>query len=291
MTTIRFRKLHPFFVAEVSAIDLRQVHDRETLDALRAGIDEYGVLVFRNQPFENDEQITFAQRFGGALHAKPSLIKRPLGNSAFRDISNLDENGDILKADDRRRMYPLANRLWHTDTSYRNPAGLYSMLSARQIPPVGGDTDYADMRAAHDALDAPTRALLEKLRAFHSLAYSRELLGFEFSQAEKDELKGAVQPLLRTNPHTGRRSLYIASHASHIIDWPVPEGRLLLGDLMAHATQSQFVYRHVWRNGDLVIWDNLATMHRGRPFDDKQYPRELRRVTTLETSPPESATA
>jgi alpha-ketoglutarate-dependent 2,4-dichlorophenoxyacetate dioxygenase len=163
------------------------------------------------------------------------------------------------------------------------------MLSARVVPPVRADTEFADMRAAYDALDHETKARIEGLRAHHSIAYSRQTLGFEFSEKELDKLRGAVHPLVRTNPRTGRRALYLASHASRIIDWPLPEGRLLLRDLIEHATQPQFVYRHIWRERDLVIWDNLATMHRARPFDDARHRRELRRVTTLDLPVPAMA--
>jgi alpha-ketoglutarate-dependent 2,4-dichlorophenoxyacetate dioxygenase len=286
--TLTFRKLHPLFVAEVGAIDLRRVHDRPTLAEIRAGMDEFAVLVFRDQLFSDEEQLAFAQRFDGALHTNTGaavLGRNRFGNEALADISNLDERGEILKSDDRRRVYALGNRLWHTDASFQDPPGRYSMLSARVLPPAGADTEFADMRAAYDALDPQTKAELEGLRAHHSIAYSRQTLGFEFSREEEEKLKGAVHPLVRTNRRTGRRSLYLASHASCIIDWPVPEGRLLLRDLIEHATHPQFVYRHAWRVGDLVIWDNLATMHRARAFDDRQYRRELRRVTTLDIEP------
>jgi alpha-ketoglutarate-dependent 2,4-dichlorophenoxyacetate dioxygenase len=282
---LTFRKLHPLFVAEASEIDLRRVEDRATLDAIRAGMDEFGVLVFRNQPFADAEQLAFAQRFDGVLHANTGaavLGKNRFGNEALTDISNIDESGAILKSDDRRRAYALGNRLWHTDASFQDPPGRYSMLSARVLPPAGADTEFADMRSGYDALSADVRAQIENLRAHHSIAYSRQTLGFEFSKDEEDRLRGAVHPLVRTNPRTGRRSLYLASHASRIIDWPVPEGRLLLRELIEHATQPQFVYRHAWRPGDLVIWDNGATMHRARPFDDSKHRRELRRVTTLD---------
>ena len=287
--TVTFHKLHPHFVAEVGSLDLRRVHDRHTLEEIRAGMDEYGVLVFRDQPFTDPEQLAFAQRFDGALHVNTGaavLGRNRFGNEALTDISNLDENSEILRADDRRRVYALGNRLWHTDASFQDPAGRYSMLSARVVPPAGADTEFADMRAAYDALEAAMKAQLEGLRAHHSIAYSRQTLGFEFSGQEEEKLKGAVHPLLRTNPRTGRRSLYLASHASRIIDWPIPEGRLLLRELMEHAAQPQFVYRHAWRPGDLVIWDNLATMHRARPFDDARQRRELRRVTTLDIDTP-----
>jgi alpha-ketoglutarate-dependent 2,4-dichlorophenoxyacetate dioxygenase len=156
------------------------------------------------------------------------------------------------------------------------------MLHARVLPPVDADTEFADMRAAYDELDEATKATLEGLKVHHSIAYSRMTLGFEFSEEEQAKLKGAVHPLVRANPRTGRRSLYLASHASHVVGWPVPDGRLLLRDLIEHATQPRFVYRHSWRAADLVIWDNLATMHRARPFDDSAHRRELRRVTTLD---------
>jgi alpha-ketoglutarate-dependent 2,4-dichlorophenoxyacetate dioxygenase len=291
---LQFRRLHPTFVAEVSPVDLRQVHDAETLAEIRAGMDTYALLVFRDQPFADDQQIAFAQRLDGQLHTKTgtaALGMNRLGNDALADISNLDEQGDISPADNRRRAYGLGNRLWHTDASFQDPAGRYSMLSAKVIPPVGADTEYADMRAAYDTLPAETKARLEGLRVHHSIAYSRQMLGFEFSPEEAGRLEGAVHPLVRGIPRSHRRSLYLASHASRIIDWPLPEGRLLLRDLIEHATQPQFVYRHRWAVGDLVIWDNRATMHRARPFDDMLHRRELRRVTTLDIEPAAVPTA
>jgi len=276
-------------VAEVSPVDLRRVHDPETLGQIRAGMDEYAVLVFRDQPFADDEQLAFAQRLDGVLHTKlgiSALQKNRLGNEALGDISNLDESGEIMRSDNRRRMYGLGNRLWHTDASFQDPPGRYSMLSAKVVPPVDADTEFADTRAAYDALPEEEKRRVEGLRVHHSIAYSRQTLGFEFSQGEQDALQGAIHPLVRTIPRSLRRSLYVASHASGIIDWPVPEGRLLLRDLIEHATQAEFVYRHSWRVGDLVIWDNRATMHRARPFDDTKYRRELRRVTTLDIEQP-----
>ena len=286
---LTFRKLHSHFAAEVSPVDLRRVHDPATLAAIRGGMDEYAVLVFREQPFTDGEQLDFAQRLDGVLHTKlgiSALQKNRLGNEALGDISNLDENGEIMKSDNRRRMYGLGNRLWHTDASFQDPAGRYSMLSAKVVPPVDADTEYADMRAAYDALPEEEKARLEGLRVHHSIAYSRQTLGFEFSETEQDALKGAIHPLVRTIPRSKRRSLYVASHASRIIDWPVPEGRLLLRDLIEHATRPEFVYRHQWHVGDLVIWDNRATMHRARAFDDAKHRRELRRVTTLDVEQP-----
>jgi alpha-ketoglutarate-dependent 2,4-dichlorophenoxyacetate dioxygenase len=190
-----------------------------------------------------------------------------------------------MKSEDRRRAYGLGNRLWHTDASFQDPPGRYSMLSAKVVPPIGADTEYADMRAAYDALPDTEKARLEGLHAHHSIAYSRQTLGFEFSAKEEEVLRGAVHPLVRTIPRSNRRSLYLASHASRIVEWPVPEGRLLLRDLIEHATQPQFVYSHRWTRHDLVMWDNRATMHRVRRFDDLNIVRDMRRTTTRSDGP------
>ena len=290
--TLKFRKLHPHFVAEASPIDLRGAHGEEILTRIRSGMDRYAVLVFRDQAFTDEEQIAFARRFDGELHRKTGasvLAKNRLGDEALTDISNVGADGRLLEAANRRRQYSLANRLWHTDASFQDPPGRYSMLMARVVPPVAADTELADVRAAYDALPDGTKSELEGLRVHHSIAYSRQTLGFEFSEEELQRLKGAVHPLVRTFPATGRRSLYLASHASRIVGWPLPDGRLLLRDLMEHATQPEFVYRHSWRAGDFLIYDNRATMHRARPFADTVHRRELRRVTTLDVDPPTRA--
>ena len=235
---LTFEKLHPHFAAEVGPIDLRRVHDAKTLAEIRAGMDEYAVLVFRDQLFADDEQIAFAQRLDGECTPEgvSALKKNRLGNEALGDISNVDENGDLLQSDDRRRMYGLGNRLWHTDASFQDPPGRYSMLSARIIPPVDADTEFADTRAAYDALPASMKATIEGLRVHHSIAHSRRTLGFEFSKEEDEKLVGAVHPLARTIPRSiGDRSTWPPTpRRSH---WPVPEGRLLLHELIEHATQ------------------------------------------------------
>jgi alpha-ketoglutarate-dependent 2,4-dichlorophenoxyacetate dioxygenase len=282
---VKFRKLHPTFVAEAGGVELRTVHDRATLDEIRAGMDEYAILVFHDQPFTDEEQIAFAQRLDGQLHTRTgsaAIGANRLADEAVSDISNVGDDGTLLKPGDRRRAYVLGNRLWHTDASFVDPPGRYSILSAKVIPPVPADTEYADMRTAYDTLPAGMKAQLEGLRAHHSVTHSRWMLGFEFSEAEHARLPGAIHPVVRTLPRSGRKSLYVAAHASRIVDWPIPEGRLLIHELMEHATRPERVYRHRWRVGDLVIWDNRATMHRACPFDDQQHRRELRRVTTLD---------
>ena len=286
---LAFKSMHPQFVAEASAIDLRRPLDTATVTQIQAAMDEHAVIVFRNQPFTNDEQLEFAQRLDGTVNVK-SASTITLGNTRFRaglsDVSNVNEHGQTWAANDRRRMSRMTNRLWHTDASFLNPSGRYSMLSGRVIPPVSADTEFADMRAAYDGLDAAMKAKLEGLQVFHSFLHSKRILGFEVPDAAQEELQGAVHPLVRTIPRSQRRSLYLAAHASHIVGWPVPEGRLLILELIEHATQPQFVYRHAWREGDLVIWDNRATMHRGRPYDDTKYRRELVRATTLDIERP-----
>jgi alpha-ketoglutarate-dependent 2,4-dichlorophenoxyacetate dioxygenase len=284
---LTYRTLHPNFAAEVSPVDLRRADDRERLDEIRVGMDRHGVLVFRDQPFTDDEHIEFAQRLDGRLHTRTgsaALGKNRLGDEAVSDISNIGPDGELLQREDRRRAYVLGNRLWHTDASFVDPPGRYSMLSAKVIPAVAADTEFADLRSAYQALPAETKAKLEGLRAHHSITHSRWMLGFEFSEDEHERLKGAVHPIVRTLPRSGQKTLYLAAHASRVVDWPVPEGRLLLHDLIEHATQRQFVYRHAWRVGDLVIWDNRCTMHRACPFDDMTHRRELRRVTTLDVA-------
>jgi alpha-ketoglutarate-dependent 2,4-dichlorophenoxyacetate dioxygenase len=282
---VAFRRLHPSFFAEAGPIALRETFDEETLAAIRAGMDEHAVLVFNDQAFTDQEQIAFAQRLDGKLHAKTGarvVAQNRFGNEALTDISNVGANGEILAADDRRREYSLGNRLWHTDASFEDPPGRYSMLHARVIPKQRADTEFADMRAAWDALDQMMKTRIEGLRVHHSIAYSRQVLGFEFSAEEAAKLPGAVHPLVRTIPRSGRRALYLASHANRIEGMGVPDGRLLLRELTEHATQPAFVHRHRWRVGDLVIWDNRCTMHRATPFDDSAERRELRRVTTLD---------
>jgi alpha-ketoglutarate-dependent 2,4-dichlorophenoxyacetate dioxygenase len=282
---VPFRRLHSSFFAEAGPIALRGTFDDATLAAIRAAMDEHAVLVFHDQAFTDGEQIAFAQRLDGKLHAKTGarvVAQNRFGNEALTDISNVGANGQILAADDRRREYSLGNRLWHTDASFEDPPGRYSMLHARVIPSQHADTEFADMRAAWDALDPKMKSRIEGLRVHHSIAYSRQVLGFEFSAEEAAKLPGAVHPLVRTLPRSGRRSLYLASHATRIEGMGVPDGRLLLRELTEHATQPAFVHRHRWRVGDLVIWDNRCTMHRATPFDDSSERRELRRVTTLD---------
>lgn len=285
MSTLNLESLHPTFAAKATGIALRDLTDADTLAAIRAAMDQYAVLVFPDQDLDDASHLAFAKALDGEIHAKTGsrvVAKSRLGDEALTDISNLGNDGEVLALDDRRRLYSLANRLWHTDASFENPPGRYSMLYAYVVPPVRADTQYADMRTAYDRLDGATKERIAGLVAHHSIAYSRQTLGFEFSEQEADILKGEWQPLVRDLPGQNRRSLYLASHISAIKEWPAPEARLLIKDLIEHATQADLVYTHAWSKNDLVIWDNRATMHRGKAFDDQQHQRELRRVTTLD---------
>jgi alpha-ketoglutarate-dependent 2,4-dichlorophenoxyacetate dioxygenase len=282
--TLSIKKIHPTFGGEACPIDLRKV-DENDLKAIRAAMDDYAVLVFRDQELTNEDQVEFARRLDGELNTKTgtnAMQRNRFGIDALSDISNLNAEGQLLDANDRRRLQSFANRLWHTDASFQDPPGRYSMLSARVVPPVAADTQFADMRAAYDALPEAKKATLVGLVAHHSIAHSRATLGFEFTEREMEMLEGAYHPLVRSSSETGRKSLYLASHASMIAGWPVPEGRMLLRELIEHATRPEFVFSHSWRVGDLVVWDNRTTMHRATSFDDKSYVRDMRRVTTLD---------
>ena len=279
---ISIRQVHPVFIGEVSGVDLRQPLSKADVAAIEAGMDRYAVLIFRDQTITDDQQMAFTQNFGEIENAKGGNITK---DNEYRlkkgmvDVSNLDKDGKPLPRDDRRRMFNLGNRLWHSDSSFRAKPAKYSILSARTVASQGGNTEFADMRAAYDTLDDATRAQIEDLVCEHSLMYSRGSMGFsDLTDDEKAMMKPVRQRLVRTHPVTGRKSLYLSSHAGAIVGWLVPESRDFLRDLNEHATQRELVYTHRWRQYDLVMWDNRQTMHRVRRFDETQ-PRDMRRTT------------
>jgi alpha-ketoglutarate-dependent 2,4-dichlorophenoxyacetate dioxygenase len=279
---VSIRQIHPVFAGEVSGVDLRQPLAKAEVAAIEAGMDRYAVLVFRGQDITDDQQMAFTQNFGAIENAKGGNITKADEyrlKQGMVDVSNLDKEGKPFARDDRRRMFNLGNRLWHSDSSFRAIPAKYSILSARTVASQGGNTEFADMRAAYDTLDDLTRATIEDLVCEHSLIYSRGSMGFtELTEAERAMMKPVRQRLVRTHPVTGRKSLYLSSHAGTIIGWPVPESRDFLRDLNEHATQRELVYIHRWRQYDLVVWDNRQTMHRVRRFDESQ-PRDMRRTT------------
>jgi alpha-ketoglutarate-dependent 2,4-dichlorophenoxyacetate dioxygenase len=273
------------FFGEISGVRLKDDVGQDVIEAIEVAMDRFAVCVLRDQFLTDDEQIRFSERLGELSYAlNPGRAKGQ--NARLRrelyDISNLDEGDGILAESDRRRILREGDRLWHTDRSFVTADTTYSLLSAREVPPVGGDTYFADMRASYDALPDAMKRKIADLRCEHSIWHSRCLAGAKMEDIRPDEIAGmpgATQPLARVHPRTGRKSLVLASHASHIIGWPVEDGRALLAELTAFATQERFVYAHHWSLGELVIWDNRCTMHRGSTYDDKAYRRDMRRTT------------
>jgi len=281
--SLSINPLHPTFAGEVSGIDCRGPLGADEVAAVEAGMDRYAVLVFRDQNISDEQQLAFTRHFGELeSYNTPGHIRKReesrLG-PGMADFSNLDRTGKIMSAEDRVWFFKLGDRLWHSDSSFRPVPAKYSLLSGRILPSWGANTEFADMRAAYDALDARTRAEVEDLVCLHSLIYSREAIGFtEMTPEEMAAFRPIRQRLVRTHPVTGRKSLFLASHAGAIEGWTVPEARMFLRDLTEFATQPQFVYSHEWRQFDLVMWDNRTTMHRARRFDRNEV-RDVRRTT------------
>jgi alpha-ketoglutarate-dependent 2,4-dichlorophenoxyacetate dioxygenase len=274
--------LHPVFGAEIAGVDLTRAVPAPVFDQIQTAFNRYAVLLFRNQRVTDEQQMAFSRMFG-PLETMPIYTnekRRRLRYAELSDISNLDPDGNVMAVDNPRRLYSLGNQLWHTDSSFKYIPARASLLSAREIPPEGGETEFADLRAAYDALPEDRRRELDGLVAEHSIFHSRSLHGFtDFNDEVRGELPPVPQLVVRTHPGSGRKSLYLASHASHIVGWPVDRGRRLIEALIEFATQPQFVYRHAWQVGDLVMWDDRCTMHRGRPYDETTYRRDMHRTT------------
>jgi alpha-ketoglutarate-dependent 2,4-dichlorophenoxyacetate dioxygenase len=279
---ISITDLTPGFVGEVAGIDITQRLTRTQVQELEAGMDRYAVLVFHDQKFTDEAQQAFSLNFGPLEATAGGNVTRPEDrrlSDGMADVSNLGADHKPLPRDDRRRLFNLGNRLWHSDSSFRPIPAKYSLLSGRIVVDRGGRTEFADMRAAYDALDTATKAEIEDLVCEHSLIYSRGTLGFtELSEDERRAFTPVRQLLVRTHPVTGRKSLYLSSHIGTIIGWPMPEARAFIRDLTEHATDPRFTYAHKWRQYDLVMWDNRTTMHRVRRFDETQV-RDVRRTT------------
>jgi alpha-ketoglutarate-dependent 2,4-dichlorophenoxyacetate dioxygenase len=286
--TLTIHQVGPCFAGEVDGIDLTSPLSSEDAAAVHAGMDEYAVLVFRGQNLNDDQQMSLTLALGAieqstnnSLRAKND-IRLP---ETFADVSNLDKNQHPFERDDRRRLFAIGNRLWHSDSSFKPTPAKYSILNARSTPSKGGNTEFADMRAAYDALDNEMKAEVADLICEHSQVFSRQQLGFtDFTDEERERFAPVRQTLVRVHPTTGRVSLYLASHAGAIVGWPMPEARSFLRDLVEHATQREFVHKHEWRVGDLVIWDNRQTMHRARPFPAEEA-RDMRRTTIVGDGP------
>jgi alpha-ketoglutarate-dependent 2,4-dichlorophenoxyacetate dioxygenase len=286
---ISFTPLHPVIGAECSGVDISQPLTQADAEAIDAGMDRYAVLVFRRpEPLTTEQQTAITLNFG-EQEAPYTQIQAAQGvrwtTPGLSDISNISPSGGLLDRDDRKRLSGLGNQMWHSDSSYKVIPARYSLLCAHVLPPEGGDTQFADMRAAYDMLDAKTKARIEDLVCEHSRIFSKGALGIPFTEKELRDFAPVRQRLVRTHRKTGRKSLYLSSHAGRIVGWPPPEAQILLRELTEHATQREFVYTHKWRVGDLVMWDNRTTMHRARRYDDMLYPRDLRRTTVTDGVP------
>ena len=286
--SIAIRQVHPVFVGEVSGVDISKPLSRDEVTAIDEGMVRYAILVFHDQKITDEQQMAFTVNFGTLEDARGGNVTRPEDRRlqvGMNDVSNLGKDGRPLERDSRVQLFNLGNMLWHSDSSFRPIPAKYSLLSARLVNPIGGNTEYADMRAAYDALDAQTKTLIENLVCEHSLMHSRGSLGLvDYTEEEKVMFRPVRQRLVRTHPVTGRKSLYLSSHAGAIVGMPTPEARILLRDLTEHATQPQFVYVHRWRPWDFVMWDNRRTMHRVRRYD-QSHPRDMRRTTLAGDAP------
>jgi alpha-ketoglutarate-dependent 2,4-dichlorophenoxyacetate dioxygenase len=285
---VSIRQLHRHFVGEVSGVDLTTPLTAQEAREIEAGMDRYAVLVFHDQDITDEQQLQFASNFGPKENTKGGTVTKKADyrlTSGLADVSNLGKDGKPLPRDHRTHLFNLGNCLWHSDSSFRPIPAKFSLLSARVVNPIGGNTEFADMRAAYDALDDAAKAEIEDMICEHSLMYSRGALGFlDYTEEEKQMFKPVLQRLVRTHPVHGRKSLYLSSHAGGIVGMTMPEARVLLRDLNEHATQPEFVYVHKWKLHDLVMWDNRQTVHRVRRYDQSQ-PRDMRRATVAGDTP------
>ncbi len=287
--TMRIRPLTTHIGAEVEGLDLREPLSPAQAQEIHTAMDQYAVLVFHGEPLTNEQHLAFTTALGALETAKTNTMRALAGDmrlpAGFNDVSNLDRDNQPMGPNERRRLFAIGNRLWHSDSSFKVVPAKYSLLRAVRIPSKGGNTEFAHMGAAYEALDDETKAIIEPLVCEHSQMFSRSSIGFtEFTPQEREAFRPVRQRLVRTLPRTGRKSVYLSSHIGTIVGWPLPEARLLLRDLTEHATQREFVYSHKWRVGDLVMWDNRQTMHRGRAFPADE-PRDVRRTTIAGEAP------
>ncbi len=281
---LTIKKLDKCIGAEIQGVNLASPINNEIFGQVNDAFHSYSVLVFRDQDINDEQHISFSRRFGPL---ESSMVNDPSGGGGpINRLSNVDEEGEIIPPEDRRMVYYSGNMLWHSDSSYKKVPARASLLFAIEVPPEGGETEYASMKAAYAGLPDKKKADMEGLFAEHSLAHSRSLIDPDLmNQAFQDEVPPIPQVLVRTIPETGEKTLFVGVHASHIIGWPVEKGRALLEELLSWTTQRKFVYRHQWRPKDLVMWDNRCCLHRGRPWNGAEYPRVMRRTTIAGEGP------
>lgn len=288
--TITVEPLTPHIGALVTGIDLTVDCSGTDIEALKSALDAHSVLVFRDQRFDDDTQTTFSGRWGPL---ETTVYKREGdGGVPVANITNVDFRTDkIFPPGHPRLKSNSGNEMWHSDSSFKPVPSYCSMLSGREVPPVGADTQFASCRAGYEALSEAEKQRLDGLVAEHNYGYSRSLVkGYEAPKETLAEVPPVRHAVIRTNPATGRKNFYTGSHASHIIGWPVEEGRKLLRDLVAKATVPEFVYIHKWQPFDFVIWDNRCVLHRGTPYDSAKYRRVMHRTTVAGIGPTVSET-
>jgi alpha-ketoglutarate-dependent 2,4-dichlorophenoxyacetate dioxygenase len=265
------------FCARVSGVSVNEGIDEATFAELRGAFEEHSVLVLPGQPMDDEQQIVFSERFGPLERA---VVSNPAGGSAFARQSNIDiKTGETIPADDRRMLYQKANMLWHADSTFKPVQSLCSILSAREVPPAGGATEFASTRALYESLSADEQRRLDTLEVEHDIAYSRRAVGFTFTEEEARTMPASVHPLVQVNPVTGRKSLLIGAHAKVIVGWSMADSRALLDDLLARATLPELCYRHEWQSEEIVIWDNRSVVHRATPYDNVRHRRLMQRTT------------
>jgi alpha-ketoglutarate-dependent 2,4-dichlorophenoxyacetate dioxygenase len=283
--TLRTRALHPLFGVEIEAVDVRRIDD-ETFRRIVDALNEHSVLLFRRQPLDDEEQVAFSRRFGPLETTIRTIASQTRGLPEISNLANVDAQGRLIPAGDRRNLFNAGNQMWHSDSSFKRVPAMASLLSAREVPPEGGETEFASMRVAYERLFEGARRRLEGKVAVHSFAYSRGLIGDDLLPPEHAaQVPPVLQALVRTNPANGRKAFYVGSHACEIVGMPTDAARALLRELLEAATRPGLVYTHRWDPGDLVMWDNRAILHRGRPWDESRFRRVMHRTTVAGDGP------
>jgi alpha-ketoglutarate-dependent 2,4-dichlorophenoxyacetate dioxygenase len=281
-------KLHPFLGARVDGVDLTRPVGAQTFQAIVDAFQEHSVLVFGHQRFDDETQPAFSRRFGPLETTIRAIGREDRLSDHLVDLSNVDPDHDdkLIGWGDRRMIYQSGNQLWHTDSSFKPVPAMASLLSGREVPPVGGETEFVSMRHAYATLPEATRRSLEGKVVVHSILYSRSTISKGlFDPAQEKGLPPVRQALVRANPVNGKRSIYIGSHAWYIEGMPYDESRRLLDDLLAHTVRPEHVYQHRWQQWDAVMWDNRCVLHRGRPWDAAAHRRVMRRTTNAGEGP------
>jgi alpha-ketoglutarate-dependent 2,4-dichlorophenoxyacetate dioxygenase len=291
MTALETRRLHPLFGVEIVGVDVARV-DAAVFQHIVEAFEEHSVLLFRGQRLDDEAQIAFSRRFGPLETTIRTVVTHARSRPEISNLANVDNEDRLIPRGDRRNLFNAGNQMWHTDSSFKRVPAHASLLSGREVPPEGGETEFASMRVGYERLDAATRRLLEGKVAIHSFEYSRGLVGEGLLPPEDAaQVPPVPQAPVRSNPTNGRKAFFVASHACEIVGMPTDEARPLIRDLIDRATTQELIYTHRWRPGDLVMWDNRCVLHRGRPWDESRYRRVMHRTTVAGQEPTASEVA